>query len=53
MKKEIKIQSTFDPDDRKKYPTITAINNADRRRAFNRFNQNLLNRILDIKNQMI
>ena len=50
MNKKLKIRSTYLPEKRENHPTINAINNADRRRAFNCFNEELLNRILDIKN---
>ena len=52
MKKEIKIQSTVYPQERQMHPIITAVNNADRRKAFNCFNEELLNRILDIKKEL-
>tara|TARA_R110002012_G_scaffold52944_2_gene136048 strand:+ start:2880 stop:3062 length:183 start_codon:yes stop_codon:yes gene_type:complete len=34
-------------------PRITAINNADRRRLFDHFNEALYNRIIDIKNNRL
>ena len=51
MKKEIKIKSTVYPSDGQLqwHPIITAVNNADRRRTFDHFDEELLNRILDIK----
>ena len=52
-KPKLRIQSSVYPEERQYYPIITAVNNADRRRTFDNFNEDLLNRILDIKNQMI
>ena len=54
-KPKLRIQSSVYPSDKERqmHPTITAVNNADRRRTFDHFDEELLNRILDIKNQMI
>jgi len=54
-KPKLRIQSSVYPSDEERqwYPTITAVNNADRRRTFDHFDEELLNRILDIKNEMI
>lgn len=52
-KPKLRIQSSVYPDleeNRAFFPTITAVNNGDRRRTFDHFNEELLNRILDIKN---
>ena len=51
MKKEIKIKSTVYPSDGQLqwHPIITAVTNAARRRTFDHFDEELLNRILDIK----
>ena len=53
-KPKLRIQSSVYPSDeeRQMHPTITAVNNADRRRTFNHFNEDLLNRILDIKKEL-
>ena len=50
-KPKLRIQSSVYPSDeeRQMHPTITAVNNADRRRTFDHFDEELLNRILDIK----
>ena len=48
-KPNLRIQSSVYPQERQMHATITAVNNADRRRTFNCFNEELLNRILDIK----
>lgn len=55
QKPNLRIQSSVYPSDEERqwHPVITAINNADRRRTFDNFNEDLLNRILDIKNQTI
>ena len=52
-KPKLRIQSSVYPSDKERqmHPIITAVNNADRRRTFDHFNEELLNRILDIKNQ--
>jgi len=50
-KPKLRIQSTVYPQERQIHPIITAVNNADRRRTFDHFDEELLNRILDIKNQ--
>ena len=62
-KPKLRIQSSVYPSEdtiflskfqeRQWHPIITAVNNADRRRTFDHFDEELLNRILDIKNQMI
>ena len=50
-KPKLRIQSSVYPSDKERqmHPTITAVNNADRRRTFDHFDEELLNRILDIK----
>tara|TARA_Y100001973_G_C5141040_1_gene302931 strand:+ start:176 stop:409 length:234 start_codon:yes stop_codon:yes gene_type:complete len=54
-KPKLRIQSTVYPSDenRQWYPIITAVNDSDRRRTFDRFDSDLLNRILDIKNNKL
>tara|TARA_R100001163_G_scaffold65249_1_gene61802 strand:- start:620 stop:847 length:228 start_codon:yes stop_codon:yes gene_type:complete len=52
-KPKLRIQSSVYPEERQYYPIITAVNNADRRRTFDHFDEVLYNRILDIKNQII
>jgi hypothetical protein len=54
-KPKLRIQSSVYPPDEERqwYPTITAINNSDRRRTFDHFDCDLLNRILDIKNNKL
>lgn len=51
-KPKLRIQSTVCPQERQMHPIITAVNNADRRRTFDYFNEDLLNRILDIKKEL-
>ena len=53
-KPKLRIQSTvYPPNGNLQWnPIITAVNNADRRRTFNHFNEDLLNRILDIKKEL-
>ena len=51
-KPKLKIQSSVYPDleeNRQWHPTITAVNNGDRRQWFDHFDCDLVNRILDIK----
>lgn len=54
-KPKLRIQSSVYPsaEERQWHPIITAVNNSDRRRTFDHFNEDLLNRILDIKNNKL
>ena len=54
-KPKLRIQSSVYPSDEERQwnPIITAVNNADRRLTFDIFNEDLLNRILDIKNNKL
>ena len=54
-KPKLRIQSSVHPpeEERQFHPKISAINNSDRRQWFNNFNEDLLNRILDIKNNKL